>query len=442
MKNFECLLGESYQYNVHVAFTPNIFHLGTLNMSPNEITIQFSCEYNRADNEEKFHWDYKEVCCQTSGLYFKLIDLEVVNYEDGVFSDSMYERRYYRAVYSVQYVIISETPFSSNEWITGFSIVSEDINKWIGNTNKQEAILSHYGFPLSNSIEQTEFHLVLSPDYSLACGYDINIFHNSPEYKGGISFPPKTMISYYQQVDFKRIKSDLNWLIDIFSFLIGKEIIIEKLLFIYSQPYNKQKKVQVYFRHDKKNNQSEERQLVFFPLGTDLRFRTEDVPEFHLNTFKTFYGLNDFNRGLIKQLLKARTMLIGEDKYLSTFRVAEKLSYKKGHKTTDNLIRAFEKIENISPSIIDNVEKMVRLRHDISHANEYTIDESTLYFYIGAVDVLATYLIIKKLLIIDDQIIAKILPRHRQLRSMVVPKIYYSENIQKENESNNSDSLK
>jgi len=444
VEKFECLLGETYQFDVEVAFTPNIFHLGTLKMNPKDITIQFSCEYARDDNEENFYRKYEEVFCQSKDLYFKLFNLEMINANNGIFHNCSYNRMYYRATYSAQYVICSESPLSVNDMLTGFSIYSKDINRWIGNTKKQEEILNNYESPDSNAIDLSEFSTELSSDCLLKCNYTTTVYHNSPEYMGGISYPPRIIISYLKQVSFNRIINDLYYLIDIFSFLIGESVIIEEANLALAGFHRNIVKTYIYFRHEKRKHEENKRYVVFFPLGIDLRFKMDDIPEFPIEIFKNFFDLNDYKQNLIKQLLKARTMAIGEDKYLSIFRVAEKLSFRKGHNTTDNMTREYEYIKNIFPDnfLNDHVERMVVLRNDISHANEYSVDDRALQLYIGAVDVLATFLIMKKLLTIDEQIIAKVLPRHRELQSMVVPKIYYSDNGQKEKEYKSMDSLK
>jgi len=444
VEKFECLLGETYQFDVEVAFTPNIFHLGTLKMSHKDITIRFSCEYDRDDNDEIFRRKYEEVFCQSKDIYFKLFNLEMINADNGVFHNSSYNRMYYRATYSVQYMICSESPLSANDILAGFSIYSKDINKWIGNTNKQEEILNHYESPDSDIIDLSEFSTELSSDCLLKCDYTTTVYHNSPEYMGGISYPPRIIISYLKQVSFKQIINDLYYLLDTFSFLIGESIAIKKAELTLCGFHRNMVKTYIYFRHEKKKHENGKNHVVFFPLGTDLRFRMDDVPEFPIKTFQNFFSLNDYKRRLIKQLLKSRTMAIGEDKYLSIFRIAEKLSYRKKCKTIDNMKIEFECIKDFFPDnfIINHLQKMVRLRHDISHANEYSVDDRTLQLYIGAVDVLATFLIMKKLLTLNEEIIAKVLPRHRDLQSMVVPKIYYSDNGLKEKESKNMDSLK
>jgi hypothetical protein len=444
MEKFECLLRKTYQFNVEVAFTPKIFHLGTLKMSHKDITIQFSCEYAKYENEENFHRKYEEVFCQTRDLYFKLFNLEMINASNGVFHDYSYNHMYFRATYSVQYVICSESPLSLNYMVAGFSIYSKDINRWIGNTKKQEAILNNYESPDSNAIDLSEFSMELSSDCLFKCNYTTTVYHNSTEYMGGISYPPRIIISYLKQVSFSQIIKDLYHLLDIFSFLIGENIVINDAKLTLCGSHSNIAKTYIYFRHGEKKHIKSNGHVVFFPLGKDLRFRMDDVPEFPIKIFKTFFDLNDYKRRLIKQLLKARAMAIGEDKYLSIFRVAEKLSFRNGHNTKDNMMRAYEYIKDFFPDnfLNDHVEKMVDLRNDISHANEYSVDDRTLQLYIGAVDVLATYLIMKKLLIIDEQIIVKVLPRHRELQSMVVPKIYYSDNGQKGKESKSMDSLK
>jgi len=444
VEKFECLLGETYQFDVEVAFTPNIFHLGTLKMSHKDITIQFSCEYARDNNEENFHWKYEEIFCQSKDLYFKLFNLEMINADNGIFHNCSYNRMYYRATYSVQYMICSESPLSVNDILIGFSIYSKDINRWIGDTRKQEAILNYYVSPDSNTVDLSEFSTELSSDCLIKCDYTTTIYHNSPGYMGGISYPPRIIISYLKQVNFKRIINDLYYLLDVFSFLIGENILIRDARLTLYGFHRNIVKTYIYFCHNQEKSIKNKKHVVFFPLGTDLRFRMDDVPEFPIETFKSFFSLNDYKRRLIKQLLKARTMAIGEDKYLSIFRVAEKLSFRKGHNVTENMMRAYEYIKDFFPDnfLNDHIEKMVKLRNDISHANEYSVDERTLQLYIGAVDVLATFLIMKKLLIINEQIIVKVLPRHRELQSMVVPKIYYSDNRQKEKESKSVDSLK
>jgi hypothetical protein len=438
MSKIECLLAETYQHNVQVAFTPNIFHLGILNMSPSEITIQFSCEYDSDNTEEQFLWKYNEIYCQTSDVFFKLIDLERITADFGVFQDSSYNRWYHRAIYSIQYVICSVSPFSTFDNLTGFSITSKEINRWIGNTHKQENILQYYENRDNGKFELTEFITGTTLDSSLKCDYNITLYHNSPEYKGGILFPPEITMHYFQPVNINRIITDLFYLADVFSFLIGENITIEKSYLYLGQFLGRPKETYLYYKHIKKEDTTNDNYGVFFPLGTDLRFKHSDTPEFPLKIFQDYFGLNDYNKRLIKQFIKSRIMLNNEDKYLSLFRIAEKLSYRKNFNTKENLENEYKHIKDMFPNniqILTKTEEMVKLRHDITHANEYIVDEMTLQFYIDAINILSTFLIMKKLLNIDEQIINKVLPRHRLLQRMVVPKVYFSEKEIKEKES-------
>jgi hypothetical protein len=469
MTNEKLLLNKKYEFRVFVAFTPGNYHLGTLKLSPNKISIQFSCEFDTFNGEEPFEYHYDEVQCNNFHDYFILLNVEMVRMEDGMLGSS--RKCYRKAEYTIKYVIKQNSYTFNTNNIWGFSLNFLELNEWIGNTTKQEDILFHYENKNFDKMDITEFWTFLSTDSKLICHYDWAAYHNSSEQRGGVSFSPKMSCVYAHSVNFERMISDFASLVNFFSLIIGKEINIENITLIGQYSIGGNNKAYMYFCH--KSFSASDSHLTFFPLGTNMRFKQENIPEFPLGLFSTYFSLSEYNRNLVKRFLNARTMIYGEDKFLALFRLAEKLSFSKKEyfskdindkllpcvKTllTDNgvsdkdaskFIKRIEKVyeskNNTEATILipfsvikpflpegtqDNsiIGKMTKLRNDITHANEYDTNESTLRLYINLLDVMVIYLILSKLLGVEDNVIAFVLPRLEHIRSLVVPNIYYSD---------------
>jgi hypothetical protein len=475
-------LDQKYEFEVSIAFNSEKYHFGTLKLTQTEITIQFSCEYNLPD-AENFKSLYADVKCYSNDEHFLLINLNRIEAHEGILDYS--ERYFYKASYSVQYVIINDSPFVNSNMIASFSVSSSDINRWIGNTNKQEEILQTYETAISKPFKRTEFIRQITLKNTLMCSYTVSFFHDSPNYKGGIIFPPRISFGYSSNTDISSLIKDIHRFIDIFSFIIGKRLFIDAIRINLSISFGQNKKAYLYFCYSQGQNIATD--VVFFPLGTDLRIKLENIPEFPLNLFDRYFMLSEYYQNLLRRFLNAREMIIGEEKFLAVFRLAEKLSFEKkeyfpedvnnkiltitkdylksnGYKSKDvssylkrlkkvneskynteaTLIKTFSLIKEFIPedaNINESVGKMVKLRNDITHANEYHPDEMKLGIFINLLDVLVTYLFLKNVLGVMDDIITLILPRHKQLRRIFVPKIYYSSKNDDKKEKNGSEKM-
>jgi hypothetical protein len=63
METTELLLDKNYEFDIQVSFTPDVYHLGVLKLSPDGITFQVVCEYSDTDTSEQFEYKYDAITC-------------------------------------------------------------------------------------------------------------------------------------------------------------------------------------------------------------------------------------------------------------------------------------------------------------------------------------------------------------------------------------------
>lgn len=287
---------------------------------------------------------------------------------------------------------------------------------------------------------------------------------NSPEQKAGIEYPPFAYFAIEEPSNFFNAKKIVKDFFYIFYLILGYQIKLDKIIFDTDGINCLENKIDAYYYFPILSKQAEKlikkSDYVLYPFGKNLRFDTSGLPDFPLDSLSIYFNLNDYKKDLFRKFnFYSNLPYNSEEKFLGLFRLVEKLTLIQKPYFADNIICEIFKIvklklienncnkkdirnfiskcckENVSKynteaCIIkflksihidlkkeikfdnDTIQKMVKLRNDITHVNDYYIDEEILISYIFFLDFLTIYLLLKEIKVEEDKI-SKVLLRYK-----------------------------
>lgn len=416
-------LTESYQFNVTVEVGQNKF-AAKLELSPEKITFTIMGE---EDNERNCALGWENVdrlICSKTNQTFILHDLQFVKGESRVINFHPNMIGFFENTYEVGYLIFSPTIIYEDNKFSSISIHSTTIEKWIGNTHKQEEILKAYHNKepiMDNPDKLNEFHIELDNIGLLGVSYHLSIHSSSPDFSSGINFPPSLIIGFNNLLTSKEIKIKFDKVYSLLSFFIGNDFVVNRVDVGCNTGTFGSSNGSLYYP-SKDTHPKDEQRYVFFPLGMNIRFDSLGLPPLPLDTFNSYFSLSTEQIGYFSKYLKYKRMNNTEEKFLGFFRILETLTFKKksyldekllselsikakpylikkfgDNKSVTSFLRGLLRYNNskyntdkciqdlykkLPKSLTDkwkfarsDIANICNLRNDITHANDYYADE-------------------------------------------------------------------
>jgi hypothetical protein len=437
-------LAETYDFNVTVSDGTNSF-AAKLYLSPGKITITIMGEENKERNCTLGWNSVESLICHDLNKTFFLHDLSFIKEHSMHVSDQPKHIGFFEKVFEVGYVIFSPSHLYERDFITSFSIHSNKISEWVGNTNKQEEIIKSYNNKeqiFDNPDKLNEFSTPLEGIGTLGVRYNLSIHHSSPDFSAGIKFPPSLVIKFFSPQLANEIKNSFLKLYALLAFFIGNDFLIEQIDILFSSGSSRNEGTLYYPSASiaPKYNQS----YTLFPLGKDVRFDSLGLPSLPITSFHNYYSLSKVLCGYFLKYLKYKRMENPEERFLGYFRILEALCLNKKSyldeellgvickRAKSYLIKKFDDKRNVTsflkaiprwnnskyntekciqdfylriPKSIStqwtieksDIGKVCKLRNDITHANDYNINTAQIEEKVKFIEVLLVYSLFENL---------------------------------------------
>lgn len=430
------LLDSEYEFNVTVEYEREQF-AAKLTLKKNAVYLRISGEQGE-DRRRSLPWGHiSRIECSEFSSKISLFDIRPMSGFSRIISRNPF-RVFFESEYEVGFVLFSKTQLENHRSFRGIKVHSDTISKWLGNTEKQEEIIKLYK---SNVLFQTscdnltEFSCIVPGKGVVGASYNPIAFHCSPEFKAGITYPPSLFFIFNQKASAEVALQATADVITFFKFVTGGNVEISKVEFVSSEGSSR-KNATLYF--PRKNSNRSQVELIFFPLGKNLRFDTLGLPEFPVVAIQNFFSQDLRKINFFRQYMKYRDMKSDEERFLGFFRLLEALTYKEGRyldeavllevmtRAKAYLVRKFGDRASVTSFIkrmprwnslkynaekcivdlLDSIPKSVseewkygtkdigaicKLRNDITHANDYEASASTVSDYTKFVEILVIY---------------------------------------------------
>ncbi|CAI0845272.1 HEPN domain-containing protein [Serratia quinivorans] len=420
----EIILSESYEFHVVIKKDGDSF-AGHLQLSPSNIKLRVMGE---SSNERDFTigWENQNIItCHCYNKQFVLINLKINSAMNRVITRHPSVVVYHEIIYDIDFLISSESIIKVNDLYSCIHIHSNTINKWIGNTVKQQQLIEHHYKMMSGGSKDIISPLELSTEIDgmgeLLVGYNFSLHMISSNFSAGINFPPSLGVNLYEKTNYQGIYELYNQLYDLMSFLIGDEVSVQKITIEKDKSFGS-RETYIYYPTEKSATQRY-KTVILFPLGHNLRHDTLGLPPVPLSLFNSFF--NSDRKTYINKYIKYRRMLSSEERFLGFFRLLESICYIEKEYLDSNLLsetltkskpvlfKIFENKKSVNEllnriKVVNkskyNTEKCIRdflkklptemtskwkysyseisaickLRNDITHANEHSINDDNL----------------------------------------------------------------
>lgn len=439
-------LNENYSFDVLVKDHGTNF-AGKLTLSPNECTLKVMGE--RQISLEFYNFDKIE--CFTLQNHFLLSDVQLKNFgfTSLRLNDQKNRGSFFEIEFHVGLVIKSNTKITKETLFNGFCIESDIIKEWTGITNKQAEVLMKVSDKVMFNNDLNLFEIPLDNTGILYLSYSLNIHTNLKTLSSGVKLTPQLGLFFYENKCVKDFFKEIKKLYVFISFFWGSGFQVNQ---IKVNVLNlKHCNVSAYYP---KNFERVCRVYPLVPLGFDLQSRVNDYIGLPFDVFKKYYNLSKDKVEYFNKYIRYREMKSDEEKFLGYFRILEKIVYQSesyvnptvleeileksenylkirldakqknikslikrvlyannGKFNTSTCISKFyELIPDDLKEIMDysksDIEKICKLRNDITHANEYYIKESELYGYTQFIQQLLCFAMFNKLLETPLEILA------------------------------------
>lgn len=423
------LLTRKYELGIHIKFDNENPIKGNLIIDQNSIHLKI---YNTTFD---FSFNYENLICEYNhNIEIELINLEYLKYSTDYYSHTK------DIVYRIEKVLFKECNSKSN--YKKLIIKSKDINNWIGFTKLQRTIGFEVQQRLFNQHKEL-FKFIDCNDFILNIFYEINT--NQDTFNGTIKYTylPYIELNFKRNLKFKEVENIYFELLDLFYLLLGFDLGVEQVNFKTEEDYYNN----TYFYY-KKDYETIERNSVFISLANDLFEQYRE--SLKLEIFQNYFQLDKYKKSFFKAFRKYKMFHYTEDRFLGYFRILENLMFNKEEKFTesykeiylenitlldeDKLKEKSKLVEVLNKPIIDrkemikfivfhnivlnvlsnnyklivdfiDVEKIVKLRNDISHFNDYKITQNDLEKYIDYLEFLVNYVLLRLIGYSDENFI-------------------------------------
>ncbi|MCG3686548.1 hypothetical protein L5F35_10020 [Aliarcobacter butzleri] len=434
----ELFLFDKYELNVYLIIENNKPIKGRLIINEKEIKLEV---YN-TPYDLKFNYD--KLYCEYDNYNIELINLSILEYSTSFYSETK------DIVYNIEKFLFNE--YSAQNEYKKIRIKSKDINTWVGFTKFQHELANDiykraYDFTtgLFKNIKCNNFN------FSIIYCKEVNqdIFNGITTYK----YLPYFELNFQNNLKFKEVENIYFELLDFFYLLLGFDLDVEQVVFESEQ--NGHNKSYFYY---KKDYELMKKDYIFISLANDLFEQYRE--SLKLEILPNYFELGDYKKTFFKAFRKYKMFHYTEDKFLGYFRILENLMFDKKEKFTEKMLDIYiynitinekekqkekqillegnDKIEKtVDKPIIyrkekikfiifhskfinvlsgnyklkvnfTDVEKIVKLRNDISHFNDYKIIQNDLERYIDYLEFLVNYVLLRLIQYSDESFLNNI----------------------------------
>lgn len=414
-------------------------------------------------DDRSFDFDgYKkdELQCDTLRESFLLRNLQLQRWSSHFLNSANKSTVAFKAEYKAQEIYLTRggygTTFPRN--VAAIEIASKQIGQWIGRTAKQDSIIGSFGAAFE---ADQEFLLPLENQGAIAAIYKIKKGYSLPEFKSEMTFAPSLELVFESTKTIEEATRETKKLISLLSFVFGLRPCVDTVKFHYASTgyarFSTCKSI-----HWPHKIQEESTILAPYNIMDPTDGGNPWQPIF------SKYFSNDFpEREVFDKYEKYRQLDNIEERLLGYFRLLEKLTHKKAHfldserlislmnRSEPFLVKYFNDPKNVRSFLRQierangskyNTEKCLsdflssisesrrkdwalgkrdlanicKLRNDIIHANEYSIEEDKIYQMTAFVEILLTYKL-SDLILFPRQATDKFVERHPMHRIIEHP---------------------
>lgn len=431
-------LDEEYSFEVTVEDNDQSF-AGKLMLSPKQCFLHVMTE--RKPSEE--FYNSTEIYCSTISNNFNLYELKFKSSSSNFVLTCSDQTRasFYELTFEVGFILISKGWMNYQKNILSFTIDAPLLAKWIDYTQTQDSLMRKV---ISNEEiskeDKVEFRQYITDYGELVLYYNLIQNYSIETFSFGSNYPPKLTLYFNTPKSISELHKELNKFYDLMTFIIGSDfditnVAIDTLESNFSSS-------SVYFPTDYKINETT---YPILPLGHNSVRYASHLKELPLEAFNNYYKLPEHKRIIFTKYLRYKRMKSDEEKFLGFFRLLEKLTYKSQSYVDEEILKSIlsksktylKKRLNSKPSTIkdlskriektnqmkyntlkclsdfydsipieiqnsllfkkDELGKITKLRNDITHANEYSIESRDLYQYTSFINALLFLALIAEL---------------------------------------------
>lgn len=428
-------LQNTYTYVVSVKDIDQHF-AGKLILTPDKCTLKVM-------GERRPTFDFSQsskIECSAFSKSFILFDLSI---SSQAFQNLQYINSahvgFFEYEFEVGFVVCYEGYLDSSDDAISFCVESEMTKKWVGYTNLQQALVDKFHTRTLNPIfDSLEFEQILEGYGKLRLYYHFQTFNSIYQFSSGLNFPPKLSIHFASPIQLSNLHFEYKKFYHLMTLLIGSDFKVNEV-----KATTSRLNTNLYFPTSHQNHKHD---YSVFPLSFNLKFNNQDLPHFPLKAFSNYYSLQEEERVFFTRYLRYQRMNSDEEKFLGFFRLLEslvtssscyvepsslasllnsaqpyilkKLKGKGRSKDIKNLISRIGRLntmkynttkciedfftklpDHFRDSIIitdKDIQSIVKLRNNITHANSYTVNDSELQTYTSFINALLYIALLEK----------------------------------------------
>lgn len=431
-------LDTDYSFEVTVEDNNQSF-AGKLTLSPKQCLLHVMTE--RKPSEE--FYSSKEIYCSTLSNSFNLYELKFKSASSNFALECTDQSTasFYEITFEVGFVLISKGWMNYQKNILSYTIDAPLLAKWIDYTQTQDNLMRKV---ISNKEiskeDKVEFRQYITGYGEIVLYYNLIQNYSIDTFSFGSKYPPKLTLYFETPKSISELHTELNKFYDLMTFIIGSDFDITNITIDTIE--NHFSSSSVYFPT---SNKLDAPQYPLLPLGhKSIRYESH-LEELPLELFNNYYNLSEEKRARFTKYLRYKRMKSDEEKFLGFFRLLEKLAYKTQSYVDENELKNLLKehrvylknrlgcetkvIKDLSSRVEganrmkyntlkclldfydsipkeitdtfylkrDDMDKIIKLRNDITHANHYSIENRELYQYTKLINILLFLAFIKEL---------------------------------------------
>jgi len=418
-------LNKEYNLSVHLIIN------GISNPIRSQLKInQKLISLNIYNTNEIFEFNYDILTCEYGNYKIDLFNAQSINTSSDFYSNTN------DFTFTVEYLLFKE--WNAEENINKITIHSKDIGNWVGFTNLQREL----GFDIYNRLFNSHNENFLTQEcknFIFKINYNIKTNQNTFEGKITYSYVPSFEIEFKEKILFQKAKKIYHDFLDFMYLFLGFNLNPNKLLF---SSGNKELNNSYYFY--KKTIDEYQNNSIYIALANDLfeQYR----PKLNIEVLKNYFELNKYSKSFYKAFKKYKMFHYTEEKFLGYFKILENIMFEDEILTDEmkEILRKEENREKLSEFHIkkckklkskdcisyirfivfykklpieiinklilkkEDVKKIVDLRNDISHFNEYYVNENDLEKYIDFLELLVNLCLLKKIEYTEEEFISNL----------------------------------
>ncbi|MCS0438235.1 ApeA N-terminal domain 1-containing protein [Vibrio diabolicus] len=322
----ELRLSETYELNVTID-VKGVPFAAKLKLSPREILLHVFGEV-REGRKFAFDWSNMEnLECHCINKTFILNNVNLLRASKRTLTSYNKDVVVIECSYSVGYLVLVPSNFyQEHRGFDSLSLHSSCLNRWLGHTKKQREIVDSYynKDPFSNADLLNEFYIPLTSNEYFTVGYNLTVYDSPNSFSAGMVFTPSFDYIFSEKLSAHDVKSKFDELYTLLVFFIGRDFLIEKIDISYGQS---RQSASLYFPTEQLSPRNS-MDYEFFPCGHNLNYDQLGLPSLPLKSFSNFFNLDKHEKNHFFKYLKYKRMTSDEEKFLGYFRLLESLCKK------------------------------------------------------------------------------------------------------------------